>query len=133
MFRDFFHRLLNPHCPECKIEDHDEYVCDSCEVLKEEINYLRLQNQKLLETITNKPKEEVRTTAPVPITPRVTRVPWAVKRQQMEQNDREKAEKMRQESIANKGAAKPDNPVTVEELEKEMDMVSDEREAMNGQ
>ena len=113
---NFIHKLFHPHCPECQLQDKDELVCPSCEVLKEEINFLRMQSQKLLETITHKPIEEVRTTAPVPVTPRVMRVPWAVKRQQMEADDRQRAEKMRQESIALKNAVKPDK--SIEDLEK---------------
>jgi hypothetical protein len=116
---NWIHKLLNPHCEHCKDEERDEKVCNSCEILKEEVAHLRNENRRLIDSITTKPEvEEIRTQAPVPISPKRT-VPWAVRKQMLEQEDRQKAR-------ARANAARPD---TVEDLEKEMNIVQDEREA----
>ncbi len=119
---NWFHRFLNPHCPDCKEEIERELMCESCETLKTENSRLMAENSRLLERILEKPEKiEERTVAPVPqsIPPRT--VPWAVRRQMLEAEDREKARLMTK-------AAKPD-VTTTEEMEKVMHEVEVEREA----
>jgi hypothetical protein len=97
-------------------------VCQSCETLKYEIERLRAENSTLLNHVLQKPEPvPERTMAPQPLTiPK--RVPWAVKRQMLEAEDREKARILRQ-------APKPD--AELEELEREMDIAAQSREAEN--
>ena len=98
-------------------------VCSSCEILKEENNALRLDNQRLLDRILEKPTPEPeRMVAPEPITRPRMHMNWKVKQQMLEAEDRQRAAAMR-------NAAQPD---TVEDLEKELDIVSAEREANSG-
>lgn len=119
---NWLHRLFNPHCEHCLDLERDEKICQSCETLKDEVAHLRNENRKLIESITAKPEpEEVRIQAPVPISPKRA-VPWAVRKQMLEQQDREKAR-----ALAN--AAKPNVKVDVEDLEKEMGVVEEMREA----
>jgi hypothetical protein len=115
---NWFHRFFNPHCQHCAELEY-ESACASCEVLKEEVNTLRRQNDTLLNRILEVPRIEERTVAPAPQTVLPKMVPWAVKRQMLEAEDREKARAMR-------NAAKPD---TVEDMERAMKSVETEREA----
>lgn len=113
MFK-FFHHLLNPHCPDCKEALEDARVCNSCEVLKLEIERLRIENARLLDRILEKPREEVRVidTDLKPIMPKT--IPWNTRKQMLEQQDRNTAKLKRQ----NEGSS-----ITLEELEKEMNIV----------
>ena len=119
---NWFHRFWNPHCEHCATEKSEARVCTSCEFLKQELETVRRDNALLLARILEKPEKEVeRTTAPIPqsIPPRT--VPWAVRRQMLEAEDREKARLMNK-------APKPD-VTTTEEMEKVMHEVEVEREA----
>lgn len=87
MFIKWIHHLFNPHCIECAHEKE----CKSCIVLQEQLATVRFENKQLLEMLL--PKKEV---APAiveeelkPIKPR--HIPWAVKQQLLEQQDRDKA------------------------------------------
>src|SRR6185295_15381394 len=92
----FIHSILNPHCPDCKEEARESKVCDSCEILKIEIERLRLENQKLLDRILEKPTVETRidTNDLKPIAPK--NISWNVRRQMLESEDRAKAKLMQQ-------------------------------------
>lgn len=97
--------------------------CESCEILKQVNDQLRMDNEKLLRRVLEKPEPEVRTEAPEMRTmPLKRHLPWRVKQQMLEAEDRERAKAMR-------NAAQPD---TVEDLEKELDLVAAEREAQSG-
>ena len=117
----FFHKLLNPHCPHCREEKQESQNCKSCDILQIEVERLRADNDRLLTRILEKPQVvEERTVAPEPTTTRLPRqVPWIVRRQMLEAEDREKAKILAQ-------AAKPQS---TEELEKELDIASTAREA----
>lgn len=97
-------------------------VCESCEALKQMNDHLRMDNEKLLRKILEPKVEVERTVAPEPMAPLHRNVPWRVKQQMLEAEDRQKANALRQ-------AAKPD---TIEDLEKELDVVSKERESQHG-
>lgn len=91
-----------------------EKVCESCETLRSQLATANHEKEILLARIMEKPeKEPERTTAPPmqhPLRPRA--MPWGVKRQMLEQEDREKARAMRE-------APKPDTitpEVTKEEI-----------------
>ena len=124
---NFFHKLLNPHCPHCREEKYEDRICQSCEVLKDEIARLRAENNKLLDSIlnprSNEPAREVDLAGLKPL--RSSHVPWNTRRQMLEVADRDTAEKRRQ---AEKNEAinktKSDKPISsdskVEELEREL-------------
>lgn len=104
-------------------------VCQSCETLKEQLNISNHEKAQLLSRLLEKPEPiPERTTAPPPQAVRPTAIPWKVRQQLLETEDRKKAQLL-------KNAPKPDAPVAevkvadIEELEKEMDIASAEREA----
>lgn len=75
-------------------------ICESCETLKMELSHLRQDNERLLNAVLSKPIiEETVSKAEdlVPIQPRV--VPWRVRQQMLEAEDRDKAKKMRDNPI----------------------------------
>ena len=119
----WLHHLLNPHCPHCMEEKEAEKVCDSCETLKFQIEKLRADNDKLLSRILEKPEiVQERLVAPEPTTQlRPRQVPWIVRRQMLEAEDRKKAQLL----------AQAPTPQTTDELEKELDIASEERESQN--
>lgn len=115
----WLHHIFNPHCPECREEREKETICPSCEILKVQVEKLTYDNEKLLNRILEKP--EIETDKPrVEITP-PRNIPWNVRRQILEKEDREKARLMRD-------APKPDK-ISTEDLEKELDIAARTREA----
>jgi hypothetical protein len=92
-------------------------VCDSCETLKHQLEVANFEKKQLLDRLLEKPvvepaKEPTMVTKPLGI-------PWHVRRQILEQEDREKAKLLRE-------APKPQS---TEDLEKELDVATAEREA----
>lgn len=123
MFK-WIHHLLNPHCPDCKAEKKEKEFCKTCEALSYEIERLRSENERLLARVLEKPEKVVdRTVAPEPMAPLPRRVPWRVRQQMLEAEDRQKARILAT-------APKPD--ASIEELEQEMDLVEGERNAERG-
>lgn len=142
---NFIHKLLNPHCEHCaqerreqlelarleRLEQREELkdnsVCPSCETLMRQLEIANHEKAQLLEKLLKEPEAPAATTAPPISTVRPRTVPWVVRRQMLEAEDRKKAELLR-------NAPKP-NPVDsvntsdVAELEKELDVVASEREA----
>lgn len=131
----WFHRLFNPHCPDCRaeyeaarMEEHEKReeskVCVSCDMLKEQLNIANTEKERLLARLLDKPE----TPKPVETAPKITRpvaLPWRVRQQMLEKEDRERAK-----LLAN--APKPLMEVTkesTEDLEKELDIASAAREA----
>lgn len=115
---NWIHRLFNPHCPECILEDKDSKVCVSCEILKQQLSISNQEKFMLLNKLTHRDDEQVKIVVPPSDEMGVKlprRVPWAVQRQMLEAEDREKAK------LINK-APKPKTDTNVEELEKELDI-----------
>ncbi len=96
-----------------------ERVCEGCEVLRHQLEVSNYEKKQLLDRLLERP-EPIIEKPPVAITP-PTSLPWRARRQILEAEDREKARAMRE-------AAKPDATVSVEELEKEMNVVEKARE-----
>lgn len=48
---NFFHRLLNPHCPHCQEERELSEHCETCEVLKMELASVKQERNLLLEKL----------------------------------------------------------------------------------
>lgn len=78
---------MNPHCPDCA-------HCKSCEVLSRELSQVRQDYDKLLNELLRKPEDDTRPQIQAePQKPK--HIPWAVKRQILEEEDREKARILR--------------------------------------
>jgi hypothetical protein len=111
---NFFHKLLNPHCEQCKEEQEDKKFNIAIDVLQSEIASLRHEKQILLQALL--PKEE-------PIYKESNSVPqiinksksWRVRQQMLEEADREKARAIQRSKEDAKLAAK-----STEELESEL-------------
>lgn len=96
-------------------------VCESCETLREQLALANAREQKLMDRIMEKPEKPVDTphVAGPPLLPR--HIPWKVRQQALETEDRVKAQRLRD-------APKP-TPTDVAELEREMDIASNQRAA----
>lgn len=90
----WLHHLLNPHCEHCAQERRERKVCDSCETLRQELAYERHEKEILLSRLLEKPESPKEESKPVMNT-RPTAVPWRVRQQMLEQEDRAKAKLMR--------------------------------------
>jgi hypothetical protein len=89
--------------------------CESCEILKQQLEITNLEKNKLLGRLLEKPEPEV---APklVEVT-RPTNIPWNVRRQMLEAEDRERARLIKSA------------PIPTETLEEELDVAREKREA----
>src|SRR6266850_2663934 len=96
---NFIHRWLNPHCSECITEKHDNSICHSCEVLQMELERLRQENNRLLEYILQKPEPEQRINTEELKMVMPKSLPWKARKQMLENEDREKAKLIKQQSI----------------------------------
>lgn len=99
----------------------EEPHCETCEVLRVQLERSERERHQLLEKLlTPAPKEEI--TVPSeelkPITPQV--IPWRVRQQMYEAEDRRKAELMRQKAKE------------IAELEKELGVTSEKEHAVHG-
>lgn len=91
----WLHRLFNPHCQHCIDEIQFAKECNSCEVLKHELELMRIERDRLLSKLLDKPEvveREVNDKEPVPINPKY--VPTAVRRNMLEIEDRIRARKL---------------------------------------
>lgn len=92
---NFFHKLFNPHCVHCREQEQEQLVCPSCETLKEQLALANAEKKQLLDyvllpdpnTIHHSPEKDDDELKP--IQPKV--VPWRVRRQMLEDEDRKKA------------------------------------------
>jgi len=88
----FFHELRYPHCIECVQEEEHKQVCESCETLKMQLSLSNQREKELLSLLVqkNQPQPEpIQATDMKPISPRT--VPWRVRREMLEEEDRNKA------------------------------------------
>lgn len=119
MFK-FIHHILQPHCSECKEEREEIRLCKSCETLHQALDQANYEKKELMNLFIEKQRvpgfrehqEDLK-----PIKPLHT--PWRVRQQTLEAEDRVKARLMKQSADAN---------ISVEELEKEIGIVEEERE-----
>jgi hypothetical protein len=121
----FFHRLFKPHCPSCIAEKE----CKSCETLRSLLETEKFEKQKLLNALLEKhqvPAFET-TATPEPIQP-AKFVPWRVRQQMLENEDKKRAELMRA-----KAREQAESIKSTERLERELlgeEHASDEQEAI---
>ena len=89
---NWFHRLLNPHCLHCIEAARESRICNSCEILKTQLEITAYEKKQLLRTIEiiNTPavaevvvQQEERTEAVMP-----RQVPWHIRREMLEKQDR---------------------------------------------
>ncbi len=115
---------------ELRREYKAEKPCESCETLKMELAHLHQDNQRLLDRILTPPAAPVErvTDNVTPILPK-RGVPWNVRRQMLESNDRHAAQLL-------KNAPKPqpvvENNAELAELEEEVLGAEQERESKTG-
>lgn len=106
-FVKWLHHLFNPHCPDCIP------VCESCNTLKMELARANIEKERLLQAILDLQKPPV-VNVPISEPPKIdtknTPLPWRVRQQLLETEDRERA-RLIQEVMPN---------VTVGQLEKEL-------------
>lgn len=124
----FIHHLLDPHCQQCREEREASKVCASCETLKDQIDFLNSERDRLLDTViklsTPKPAEPVQATNMADLKPITSgTIPWRVRQQMLEAEDREKARILRdkQKEIAR---LKP-QAENINDLEKELGITED--------
>jgi hypothetical protein len=124
---DWYERYLEIKYNSRKLKNEvvvEEKVCQSCETLRQQLEFSNYEKTQLLNKLLKEPEKE-----PAPAeAPQITRpksIPWHVRRQLLEQEDRVKAQRIRD-------AAKPDSEVakvSTEDLEKELKIAEQERES----
>lgn len=143
MFK-FIHHLLNPHCEHCSAEKKEQLelqrlarlevkeevrensICASCETLQRQLEIANHEKAQLLARLLEKPEVPTTQEPPRTVTPPRT-VPWAVRRQMLESEDRKKAELLRNAPKPQPVAVTKDDP-EVAELERELDVAAEQRE-----
>lgn len=113
-----------------------ERVCQNCEYLKTQLEIEQQFNKVLFEKLTKQP-ESLPITVPETVVPAPKHIPWQVRRQILEGQDKIAAQKLREAQasmkspsggiIADTKVAPPDDPEVLA-LEKEMDLIAKERE-----
>ena len=141
--KEWFHHLFNPHCEECQHNAEQMKVCLNCEYLKLELEKSQQLNRELIDKLPIRPESVIpQSLETVPVKPKF--IPWHVRRQMLEAEDRVAAQKLKevQQSIA-KNVSAPSGGVQVQiasdddpdviALEKELRIVEQEREHASGQ
>lgn len=93
------HRLLNPHCPDCRDKEEYNKICNSCETLKNQLEIVNYEKRQMLDSILNNNKPVISEKPAVNYEElKPMSVPWAVRKQMLEADDRERARLMKQAS-----------------------------------
>lgn len=112
----WIHHLFNPHCEECL----QERVCSSCEVLKEQLAAVNREKQQMLDAILSRDKVDITGGETKVVSPESINqgkyVPWHVRRQMLEAEDRAQAAII---------AKKKKEEVEIAKLEKEVGIVEE--------
>jgi len=111
----FFHQIFRPNC-DCNICSRPS--CSKCEVLESQLLFERAQNQQLIQNLINltNPIKEEPAKRNVELKPiHTVGIPWRVKQQMMEEEDKKSAQLKREKELE-----KEANKLTTEELEKEL-------------
>ena len=114
---NWFHKFLNPHCPECRDEILDAKVCDSCNTLRQENAALRKHNDQLIQSLLEvvRPKVEPVIQMPIEVVKPVNSgMNWRARKHMLETEDRKTAEILR-----NKDA---EMSPSIEKLEEELEI-----------
>jgi hypothetical protein len=97
MFK-FFHQLMNPHCDHCRLEREESRHCNSCEVLKIQLDRLTDERDRLLNKLLKSDDEPqvIKVNSDEVVKPRLASVPWPVKRAALEAESKETARILRE-------------------------------------
>ena len=129
----FFHKLFNPHCADCRDEDESSKICSSCEVLRQQLAIANIEKKQLLESIlADKVVTEYTPKVMIPEELKSKTIPWRVRQQMLESDDREKAKLMRKKEEEAAELRKNIPVQSTEQLEKELGIVDTEKELKNG-
>lgn len=112
------HRLLNPHCPDCREKDTESEICKSCEILKSQLDIANHEKKQLLEALleSHKPARDESIKPDIDYKAlQKSSMPWAVRKQMLEAESREAARLMANTRISDTPEDK-----TIEELEKQL-------------
>lgn len=93
MLIKWMHHILNSHCAECKVEREEREHCKNCDTLKELLEVEKFEKRELLKQLLKEPEitPEVRYEATKKeLMPKT--IPWRVKRELLEQEDRVRAQ-----------------------------------------
>jgi|SRR5882672_9047718 len=96
----WLHHILEPHCQQCREERQEERqedsVCASCETLRLQLEIANYEKRQLLESIL-RPQQSVPSAiqgTPQALQPKS--IPWSVRKQMLESEDRKQAQLMRE-------------------------------------
>lgn len=127
MFKKWLHHLFNPHCEECLADEQEKKICESCEILKHQLNVSNTEKAKLIDALINQNKGESISITEEPLVIPKPRFPvWSVQRQQLEMAERRKAEQIRNNKESELKEVKKSVEIkdtSLEELEKELGVV----------
>lgn len=114
----WLHHILEPHCPECKEEREENKVCQSCEVLKHQLEVANYTQRELIRTLAeiNKPEPSVQPPEISPEQLRPKMLNWRVKQQMLQEEDRAKARVIAE----NKKRQEEAKSNSIEQLESEL-------------
>lgn len=100
----WLHHILEPHCPDCKLESDEKRACKSCDSLMHQLEVANFENRKLVDIIS-----DISRPAPAPTvqsyeTPKPLNAPisWKVMKQTLEAEDRKAAQILRQKEAESK-------------------------------
>jgi hypothetical protein len=113
----WIHRLLEPHCPDCKEEREENKICQSCETLRVQLEIANYEKKQLMDALLKprQPEEPTRLIVPPEqLAPR--NIPWRVRQQMLEAEDRKQAQLNREAEEKAKRSAE------ASELKKAMDL-----------
>lgn len=114
MLIKWLHHIFQPHCPECE----HEYDCKTCETLRSLLDAERFEKKQILENLLDltKPVSEVRDNQSQPAMQpiRSSNVPWRVRQQMLEAEDRRSKE------------LRKNNEIEIKDLEDSLGLKSNE-------
>lgn len=125
---NWLHHIFNPHCPHCK----EDKQCMNCDLLRQLLAEERFEKNRLLAIIAPSPSTDIGRTEPAPAIPikQPNFVPWRIRQQMLEADDRRKAQ-----IVADKEKEIKETSLkieSIEDIEKELgiDNASNERKAV---
>ena len=116
----WLHHLLNPHCDSCRSERQEDSICQTCEVLRSQVERVNFEKDKLLaqlERMTNPSVETEAEQEEVHKSVGGMAIAWAVKKRLLEAEDRAEAKVERERKLRIKSAT---SEKSIEDLEKEV-------------
>lgn len=112
---NWLHKFFYPHCPECIAEREQSEICYSCETLRIQLEIANNEKKQLLSKLIDKPIEPlVERSAEIPIS---KNIPWNVRRQMLEAEDRQKARIIAEKNREMKSTEELEKEIGITELE----------------